>query len=122
MNSPPYAAPLNFFGDERYFYFLPLDAPKFTLEPKLPARNPTAGFPVTLTWNVSGIPKPEVRWKSPSGENVTSDNPRFMLSEGKLTITSLDEVDVGMWTLEATNPLQTTTAHVDLSIIYGKQQ
>lgn len=99
-----------------------LDAPKFTLEPKLPSRNPTAGFPVTLTWNVSGIPEPEVRWKSPSGENITSDNPRFVLSEGILTIKSLEEIDAGMWTLEATNSLQTAMAHVVFGIIYGKQQ
>lgn len=97
-----------------------LDSPKFTLEPKLPSRNPTAGFPVTLTWNVSGIPKPEVTWKNPSGENVSADDPRYLLSEGKLTITSLEEKDVGMWTLEATNPLQTTTTNVVFDIIYGK--
>ena len=101
-------------------YFLLLDAPTFTLEPKLPSANPTAGFPVTLTWNVSGIPKPEVRWKTPSGENVTADDPRFLLSEGKLTITSLEEKDAGMWTLEATNPLQTTKTNVVFDIIYGK--
>lgn len=105
---------------ESCHYFLPLDAPKFTLEPKLPSMNPTAGFPVTLTWNVSGIPKPEVRWKNPSGENVTADDPRFLLSEGKLTITSLEEKDAGMWTLEARNPLQTTTTNVVFDIIYGR--
>lgn len=105
---------------ESCHYFLLLDAPKFTLEPKLPSRNPTAGFPVTLTWNVSGIPKPEVRWKNPSGENVTADDPRFLLSEGKLTITSVEEKDAGMWTLEARNPLQTTTTNVVFDIIYGK--
>lgn len=109
---------LPLFTESHYFFLL--DSPKFTLEPKLPSRNPTAGFPVTLTWNVSGIPKPEVTWKNPSGENVSSDDPRFLLSEGKLTITSLEEKDVGMWTLEATNPLQTTTTNVVFDIIYGK--
>ena len=104
---------------ESHYFFL-LDSPKFTLEPKLPSRNPTAGFPVTLTWNVSGIPKPEVTWKNPSGENVSADDPRFLLGEGKLTIASLEEKDAGMWTLEATNPLQTTTTNVVFDIIYGK--
>ena len=104
---------------ESNYIFLP-DSPKFTLEPKLPSRNPTAGFPVTLTWNVSGIPKPEVTWKNPSEENISADDPRFLLSEGKLTITSLEEKDAGMWTLEATNPLQTTTTNVVFDIIYGK--
>lgn len=104
---------------ESHYFLLP-DTPKFIVEPKLPSRNPTAGFPVTLTWNVTGIPKPEVVWKNPSGENVTADDPRFLLSEGKLTITSLEEKDAGMWTLEATNALQTTTTNVFFDIIYGK--
>lgn len=98
-----------------------LEAPKFTLEPKLPSRNPTAGFPVTMTWDVSGIPKPEVRWKSPSEGYVGSDNPRFLLNEGKLTIKSLEEKDVGMWTIEATNSIKTTKAQVEFSMIYGKR-
>jgi len=61
-------------------------------------------------------------WKNPSGENVTADDPRFLLSEGKLTITKLEEKDAGMWTLEATNTLQTTTTNVVFDIIYGKKK
>ena len=59
-------------------------------------------------------------WKNPSGENITADGSRFLLSEGKLTITKLEEKDAGMWTLEATNPFQTTTTNVVFDIIYGK--
>ncbi|XP_022805350.1 hemicentin-1-like [Stylophora pistillata] len=98
------------------------EAPKFTLEPKLPSGNLTAGFPVTMTWNVSGIPKPEVRWKSPSDGYVTLDNPRFLLNQRELTIKTLEEKDAGMWTIEATNSLKTTKAQVEFGTVIVRPQ
>ena len=104
-----------------FISFILSEAPKFTLEPKVPSGNLTAGFPVTMTWNVSGIPKPEMRWKSPSEGYVTLVNPRFLLSERNLTIKTLEEKDAGIWTIEATNSLKTTKVQVEFGTIFGKR-
>lgn len=76
---------------------------------------------MTMTWNVSGIPKPEMRWKSPSEGYVTLVNPRFLLSERNLTIKTLEEKDAGIWTIEATNSLKTTKVQVQFGTIFGKR-
>ena len=76
---------------------------------------------MTMTWNVSGIPKPEMRWKSPSEGYVTLINPRFLLSQRNLTIKTLEEKDAGIWTIEATNSLKTTKVQVEFGTIFGKR-
>lgn len=74
-----------------------------------------------MTWNVSGIPKPEMRWKSPSEGYVTLVNPRFLLSERNLTIKTLEAKDAGIWSIEATNSLKTTKVQVEFGTIFGKR-
>lgn len=76
---------------------------------------------MTMTWNVSGIPKPEMRWKSPSEGYVTLINPRFLLSQRNLTIKTLEEKDAGIWTIEATNSFKTTKVQVEFGTIFGKR-
>lgn len=89
-----------------FILFILLEVLKFMLEFKVFFGNLIVGFLVIMIWNVFGILKLEMRWKSFLEGYVILVNFCFLLSERNFIIKILEEKDVGIWMIEVINSLK----------------